>query len=169
MDTLEAIHTRRSVREYQDRPVPETVLNQLLDAAMAAPSARNQQPWEFIVITDREILDQISNINPNAQMAAQAPLAILVCGNLNIEIAPGYWVLDCAAAVQNLLLCAHALGLGAVWTGTYPNEDRMDGYTTLLGLPEHVIPHTLVVVGYPSHLPEPQDRFNPGRIHRNGW
>ncbi len=169
MDTLKAIHTRRSVREYQDRLVPETVLNQLLDAAMAAPSARNQQPWEFIVITDREILDQISNINPNAQMAAQAPLAILVCGNLNIEIAPGYWVLDCAAAAQNLLLCAHALGLGAVWTGTYPDEDRMDGYTALLDLPEHIIPHTLVVAGYPASLPEPQERFNPGRIHHNGW
>lgn len=169
MDTLEAIHTRRSVREFQDRPVPEKIIQQLMRAAMAAPSARNQQPWEFIVLTDRDILEQVSRINPNAQMATRAPLAILVCGNLKVEISPGYWVLDCAAAVQNLLLCAHALGLGAVWTGTYPNEDRMDGYTQLLDLPEHIIPHTLVVVGYPVQLPESQDRFNPERIHHNGW
>lgn len=169
MDTLEAIHTRRSVRAYQDRPVPEKVIQQLLAAAMAAPSARNQQPWEFILLTDRKILEQVARINPNAQMAAQAPLAILVCGNLKIEISPGYWVLDCAAAVQNLLLCAHALGLGAVWTGTYPNEDRMDGYTQLLDLPEHIIPHTLVVVGYPAEVPEAQERFNAECIHRNGW
>jgi nitroreductase len=169
VDTLEAIKTRRSVREYQDRAVPENVINQLLAAAMAAPSARNQQPWEFVVITDREILKQISGINPNAQMAAHAPVAILVCGNLALETAPGYWVVDCAAAIQNLLLCAHALGLGAVWTGTYPNEERMDGYTTLLDLPEQVIPHTLVVVGYPTQQPPPQDRFKPERIHYNGW
>jgi nitroreductase len=169
VDTLEAIKTRRSVREYQDRAVPENVINQLLAAAMAAPSARNQQPWEFVVITDREILKQISGINPNAQMAAHAPVAILVCGNLALETAPGYWVVDCAAAIQNLLLCTHALGLGAVWTGTYPNEERMDGYTTLLDLPEQVIPHTLVVVGYPTQQPPPQDRFKPERIHYNGW
>jgi nitroreductase len=169
MDILQAIFTRRSVREYQDRPVPEDMINQLLAAAMAAPSARNQQPWEFIVLTDREILEQVARINPNAQMAAQAPLAILICGNLKIEISPGYWVVDCAAAVQNLLLCAHALGLGAVWTGTYPNEERMDGYTQLLDLPEYIVPHTLVVVGYPAQVPESQERFNPERIHHNGW
>lgn len=169
METLEAIQTRRSVREYQDRPVPERIIQQLLEAAMAAPSARNQQPWEFIILTDRDILEQVSRINPNAQMATQAPLAILVCGNLKVEISPGYWVLDCAAAVQNLLLCAHALGLGAVWTGTYPNEERMDGYSQLLDLPEHIVPHTLVVVGYPAQVPAAQERFNPERIHHNGW
>lgn len=169
MDTLEAIRTRRSVREYQDRPVAEAVISQLLAAAMAAPSARNQQPWEFIVITDRSLLEKIPYVNPNARMAAQAPLAILVCGNLKRETSPGYWVLDCAAAVQNLLLGAHALGLGAVWTGTYPNEERMDGYTTLFDLPEPVVPHTLVVLGYPVSQPDPQDRFQPERIHYNGW
>jgi nitroreductase len=149
--------------------VSEAVVNQLLAAAMAAPSARNQQPWEFIVITKPETLEQIPTINPYAQMAAQAPLAILVCGNLKRETSPGYWVVDCAAAVQNLLLCAHALGLGAVWTGTYPNENRMDGYTDLLGLPEHVIPHTLVVLGYPVSQPPAQDRFSQDRIHFDAW
>ena len=169
MDTLEAIHTRRSVREYKNKPIPEEMITKLLAAAMAAPSARNQQPWEFVVITEREVLDQIPTVNPNTQMILQAPCAILVCGNLKSETAPGYWVIDCAAAVQNLLLSAHALGLGAVWTGTYPNEDRIDGYTTLLELPEHVIPHSLVVLGYPVQLPPQEQRFNPERIHHNGW
>lgn len=169
MDTLEAIHTRRSVREYLEKPVPEEIIIKLLAAAMAAPSARNQQPWEFIVITDKSVLGEIPTVNPYAQMAINAPLAILVCGNLRIETSPGYWVVDCAAAVQNLLLCAHALGLGAVWTGTYPNEERMDGYTALLNLPEYILPHTLVVIGYPAQQPPHQDRFNPKRIHYNGW
>ena len=169
MDTLEAIHTRRSIRTYLDKPVPEALITKLLAAAMAAPSARNQQPWEFVVITDREILRAISSINPYAQMAENAPLAILVCGNLQVETSPGYWVVDCAAAAQNLLLCAHASGLGGVWTGTYPNEERMDGYTELLDLPEHILPHTLVVVGYPAEQPPHQDRFKPERIHHNGW
>jgi len=169
MDTLEAIHTRRSIREYQDKPVPEAIITKLLAAAMAAPSARNQQPWEFIIITDSDLLQKISAVNPYAQMAAHAPLAILVCGNLNIETSPGYWVVDCAAAVQNLLLCAHALGLGGVWTGTYPNEERMDGYTELFGLPEHILPHTLVVIGYPAEQPPTEDRFKPSRIHYNRW
>jgi nitroreductase len=169
MDTLEAIHTRRSIRVYQNKPVAEETINKLLAAAMAAPSARNQQSWEFIVVTNRDVLDQISTINPNAQMAERSPLAILVCGNLQRETAPGYWVVDCAAAVQNILLCAHALGLGAVWTGTYPNEERMDGYTELFHLPEHVLPHTLVVIGYPAEQPPHQDRYQPARIHYNGW
>jgi nitroreductase len=169
MDTIEAIHTRRSIREYLDKPVPGELVNQLLAAAMAAPSARNQQPWEFVVITEKSILGKCPSINPFTQMAVTAPLAILVCGNLKVETSPGYWVIDCAAATQNLLLAAHALGLGGVWTGTYPNEDRMDGYTELLGLPEHVIPHSLVVIGYPAEQPPQRDRFKPERVHYNRW
>jgi len=169
MDTLEAIHTRRSIRQYQEKPVPEELITRLLAAAMAAPSARNQQPWEYIVVNDKTLLAKIPTANPFAKMASEAPLAILVCGNLNIETSPGYWVIDCAAATQNLLLATHALGLGAVWTGTYPNEDRMDGYTDLFGLPEHILPHSLVVLGYPMEKPAGQDRFKEERIHYNGW
>jgi nitroreductase len=169
MDTLEAIHTRRSIRKYQDKLVPEELVSQLLAAAMAAPSARNQQPWEFIVITEKNLLEKLPSVNPYTQMAPEAPLAILVCGNLRIETSPGYWVVDCAAATQNLLLAAHALGLGAVWTGTYPNEDRMDGYTDLFDLPEYILPHSLVILGYPDEQPQQEDRFKPERIHRNHW
>ena len=169
METLKAIHTRRSIRKFQDKSIPEELITNLLAASMAAPSAHNQQPWEYIVITEKSLLQKIKDVNPNAQMAAEAPLAILICGNLNIETSPGYWVIDCAAATQNLLLSAHAMGLGAVWTGTYPNEDRMDGYTELFSLPEHILPHSLVVLGYPLEQPPDQDRFKRERIHYNGW
>ena len=169
MDTLTAIHTRRSIREYQDKDISEQLVLELLKAAMASPSARNQQPWEFVVITDLDLRKEIPAVCPFAQMIVDAPLAILVCGNLKIETAQGYWVIDCAAATQNLLLAAHALGLGAVWTGVYPREERMDGLTALLDLPEYILPHSLVVLGFPAQEPAQQERFKPERIHFNGW
>ena len=169
METIKTIHSRRSIRQYKDKQVPGNLVQKLLAAAMASPSARNQQPWEFIVITEKDLLEKISAVNPFAEMAAKAPLAILICGNLEIETSPGYWVVDCAAATQNLLLAAHALGLGGVWTGTYPNEDRMDGYTELFDLPEYILPHSLVVLGYPDENPPDQDRFKGERIHYNRW
>jgi nitroreductase len=169
MDTIEAINTRRSIREYQEKDIPEELVKEILKAAMAAPSARNQQPWEFVVITDAELREKIPTVCPFAQMIVEAPLAILVCGDLKIETAQGYWVIDCAAATQNMLLAAHELGLGAVWTGVYPREERMDGLTELLDLPEYILPHSLVVFGYPAQQPPQQDRFKPERIHTNGW
>ena len=169
MDTLTAIHTRRSIREYQDKDIPEDLILELLKAAMASPSARNQQPWEFVVITEPNLRKEIPAVCPFAQMIVAAPLAILVCGNLQIETAQGYWVIDCAAATQNLLLAAHALGLGAVWTGVYPREERMDGLTRLLDMPEFILPHSLVVIGFPALQPPEQERFKPERIHFNGW
>jgi nitroreductase len=169
MDTLEAIRTRRSVRRYKDQPVAEELVRKLLAAAMSAPSARNAQPWQFVVIDDGRILADIAEINPNAQMARQAPLGILVCGDLALEKSPGYWVVDCSAAVENILLAAHALGLGAVWTGVFPREERIEGLRKLLSLPDGIIAHSLVLVGYPAEQLTPQDRFRPDRIHRNRW
>jgi nitroreductase len=169
MDALEAIHTRRSIRQYQDQAVPEELVEKLLVAAMSAPSARNAQPWQFVVITDRKMLQEVPKILTNAPMAEHALLGILVCGDLRLELSPGYWVVDCAAAVQNMLLAAHALGLGAVWTGVYPREDRMAGLQRLAGLPEQVMAHSLVILGYPAEQQPPQDRYRPQRVHRNGW
>lgn len=169
MDALEAIYSRRSVRKYQDRPVPEELVNKLLAAAMCAPSARDAQPWQFVVIDERQVLAEISRINPNAQMVAHAPVGLLVCGDLSLEKSPGFWVIDCAAAVENMLLAAHALGLGAVWTGVYPRQERMDGLRNLLHLPEHIIPHSFVVFGYPAEQPPRRERFHAERIHRNKW
>ena len=169
MDAIEAIFTRRSIRRYLDKPVPEELVQKLLAAAMQAPSARNQQPWQFVVIDDRATLAKIPEFMPNAAMAADAPLAILVCGDLELETSPGYWVVDCAAASENMLLAAHALGLGAVWCGVYPRQLRMKGLQQLLGLPEMVVAHSLVVVGYSDQSAEPIDRFRPDRIRRNRW
>ncbi|HUT88577.1 MAG TPA: nitroreductase family protein [Thermoguttaceae bacterium] len=169
MDALEAIHTRRSIRRYEEKPVPEEIVEKLLAAAMSAPSANNTQPWHFVVITDRELLDEIPKINPYAKMARGAPLAILVCGDVTLEQVPGYWVVDCAAAVENLLLATHALGLGAVWTGVYPRRDRMDGFRGLLDLPETVAAHSLIVLGYPAETLPREDRYREDRVHRDGW
>ncbi len=169
MDTLDAIRTRRSIRKYLDQPVPEELIQKLLAAAMQAPSARNQQPWQFVVIDDRAILAEIPKFMPNAGMAGSAVLAILVCGDLDLEESEGYWVVDCAAAVENMLLAAHALGLGAVWCGVYPREQRMEGLRRLIGLPENVLAHSLVVVGYPAEQVPPQDRYRPERVRRNRW
>ena len=169
MDTLDAIRTRRSIRTYLDRPVPEELIQKLLVAAMQAPSARNQQPWQFVVIDDRAILARIPKVMPNAGMAGSAPLAILVCGDLGLEQSEGYWVVDCAAAVENMLLAAHALGLGAVWCGVYPREPRMEGLRQLVGLPQNVVAHSLVVIGYPAEQVQPEDRYRSERVRRNHW
>ena len=169
MDTLEAIHTRRSIRTYVDQPVPEELVQKLLAAAMQAPSARNQQPWQFVVIDDRAILAKIPPFMPNAAMAGKAPLAILVCGDLSLEKSEGYWVVDCAAAVENILLAAHALGLGAVWCGVYPRDKRMEGLRQLVGLPKNVIAHSLVVLGYAAEQIPAEDRYRPERVHHNRW
>jgi nitroreductase len=169
MDTLHAIHTRRSIRQYLDKPVPEELIQKLLAAAMQAPSARNQQPWHFVVIDERKTLVEITTFMPNAAMAANAPQAVLVCADLTLEKSEGYWVLDCSAAVENMLLAAHALGLGAVWCGVYPREPRMQGLRRLIGLPENIMPHNLVVLGYPGEQVPPEDRYRPERVRWNLW
>jgi len=169
MDVLEAIHTRRSIRKFQDRAVSGQLIERLIRAAAMAPSARNAQPWQFVVLTDRTLLDRVPEVNRNAWMARDAPAAILVCGDVSLELSPGYWPVDCAAAVQNLLLAAHGLGLGAVWTGIYPRQERIDGFRRLLNLPEHIMPHSLVVIGYPAEKPASEDRYRPERVHWNQW
>jgi nitroreductase len=169
MDTFDAIHKRRSIRKFLDKPIGEGLVQKLLAAAMQAPSARNQQPWQFVVIDDRATLAKIPEFMPNAAMAAEAPLAILVCGDLSLEKSPGYWVVDCAAAMENMLLAAQALGLGACWCGVYPREPRMDAMRTLIGLPENVIAHSLIVVGQPAERVAAENRYRPERVRRNRW
>jgi nitroreductase len=169
MDALEAIHTRRSIRLYTPQPVPDELIDQLLRAAMSAPSAGNQQPWQFVVIRQRQTLDKIPTFHPHSEMVKQACVAILVCGDTRLEKNVGFWVQDCSAATQNLLLAAHALGLGAVWVGVYPREERVSEFRKLLGIPEEVIPFALVPVGYPAEIKPPANRYDPARIHRDRW
>lgn len=169
MEAMEAILTRRSIRKYAPNPVPDTIVKQLLQAAMSAPSAGNEQPWQFVVITERSLREEIAGFHPYAGMLREAPLAILVCGDLDLQQFKGNWVLDCAAATQNLLLAAHALGLGAVWVGVYPETERMEDLKKLLHLPQHIIPLALVPVGYPAESPPPEDRYDTTRVRYNRW
>ena len=141
----------------------------MLDAAMVAPSAGNAQPWAFVVVDDPALLSRIPDIHPYAAMAAKAPLAFLVCGNLGAEKYPGFWVQDCSAAVQNLLLAATGLGLGSVWTGIYPLEERIEGFRKMFSLPEQIMPLALIVVGHTGKSAEPKSRYDSDKIHHNGW
>jgi nitroreductase len=169
MDTLTAIHTRRSVRAFTPEPVSEADLQTLLEAAMTAPSAGNAQPWAFLVITDPALLAQVPSINPYAHMAPKAPLSILVCGDTAAEKYPGFWVQDCSAAIQNLMLAARALGLGSVWTGIHPMADRVEKAKDIFHLPDTLIPLGLVVVGRPRTEQKRENRFAPEKVRRNLW
>jgi nitroreductase len=166
---INAILKRRSIRRYSGDPVNKSDLQILLKAGMYAPSARNQQPWHFIVIDDGSILKNITEIHPYAGMLTQAELAILVCGDEDLELSKGYWSVDCAAATQNILLAAHSMGLGAVWLGVYPREERQKGIRELFKLPDQVHPFALISIGYPAETKAPPDRFKEERIHTNKW
>jgi len=169
MDILEAIKTRRSIRKFTDKPVSKDDIDTLLEAAMQAPSAGNQQPWEFIVIDDRKILDAIPKFHPYAEMLKESPIAILVCGKFDATKYCGYWVQDCSAATQNILLSAHGIGLGAVWLGIYPQQERVDGIKDLFGLPGDIYPLSLIALGHPNEKKEPKIRFKKEKIRYNKW
>jgi nitroreductase len=169
MEAIEAILSRRSIRRYTSKEVSRELIQELLEAAMSAPSAGNEQPWHFIVINDRSILDDIPNIHPYSQMLKEAPVAIMVCGDLNLEKYKGYWVQDCSAATQNILLAAHSRGLGAVWLGIHPMEERVAGIRQMFSLPEHVIPLGIVALGYPAEKKDRAQRFQENRVHHNSW
>ncbi|NLC56471.1 MAG: nitroreductase family protein [Armatimonadetes bacterium] len=169
MEAMQAILSRRSIRQFTNQPVSDDLVEQLLRAAMSAPSAGNQQPWQFVVVTDRAILEAIPTIHPHAAMSPMAALGILVCGDLNREVYRGYWPQDCAAAIENLLVAANALGLGAVWTGIYPVEERVAQFREKFGIPEEIVPMAWIPIGWPAETKEPADRYDPARIHRERW
>ncbi len=166
MDTLEAIFTRRSIRKFKSTSLNQEQTETLLKAAMFAPSAGNGQPWEFVVITSQEGRDKVAQIHPYAQMAKTAPLCILVCGDTQkSKYAEMFWQQDCSAAVQNILLAAHAMGLGSVWTGIYPVQERVSEFTTAFNLPQNVYPLGCIVIGYPDQELPKAERYNPSAIH----
>lgn len=166
---MEAILARRSIRRYTDRPVPDQVIKELLEAAMSAPSAKDERPWHFVVVRDRKVLDEIPHHHPYAQMLKQAPVAIVVCADLRLDKCDGFWVQDCSAATENILIAAQAKGLGAVWVGIYPVEDRVRAMRRILGMPEHVVPLALVPIGYPAEHKPPANRYDTARIHYDRW
>jgi nitroreductase len=163
MDAIQAILSRRSINKYTSQPVPPDVVEELLKAAMSAPSAGNEQPWHFVVINDRKILDEIP------YMPSEAPAAILVCGYSSLTIHGKFWIQGCLAATENILIAANATGLGAVWLGMYPAEERITEIRKLLGIPENVVPVSLISIGYPAEHKPPADRYNTSKIHHNHW
>ena len=169
METIKALLTRRSVRHYNSEPVSPEQQKSILEAAMHAPSANNQQPWQFIVVTEREKLTRLNEIHPYAKSLLEAPMCVVVCGDLNLAKSKDHWVQDCSAATQNLMLAAHALGLGTVWLGVYPREARYKAIQEYLGLPETVIPFALIAVGHPTGPIPTVDRYKAERVHINQW
>ncbi|NPV87462.1 MAG: nitroreductase family protein [Anaerolineae bacterium] len=169
MDTIEAIMTRRSVRKFLERQIPPEMVEKLLRAAMQAPSAVNQQLWHFIVITDRQQLERVTEYHSSSQMLHKAPLGILICGDQTLEKRPNTWFQDCSAATQNVLLAAHAMGLGAVWLGIMHDAGRVEGTRRVFNLPPHILPLSLVAVGYAEETPPPEDRYLPERVRYNSW
>ena len=165
--TLETIFNRKSVRKYTERPVEKEKLETLVRAGMAAPSSRDRRPWEFVIVTDRDLLDKMGEGLPLARMLKETKQAIIVCGDtVKSENA---WQLDCSATAQNILLAAESMGLGAVWTAAYPYPERMKIIQNALQLPEHILPLTVIPLGYPTGIEKPKDKYNKKQIHYNGW
>ncbi len=166
---LNILYKRRSIRRYRNRPVAPELVNELLRAAMSAPSAGNEQPWQFVIITRRDLLDRIPDIHPYAGMVKEAQVAILVCGDLDREKHQGFWVQDCSAATENILIAAAGLGLGAVWCGVHPRQDRVNAFRLLLGIPQRVVPFALIPIGWPAEEKGSSDRYDSSRVHYDEW
>lgn len=167
---IDNIMTRTSIRSFTDRQVSADTIEMLLRAGMAAPTAVNKQPWHFVVINDREVMDKLGGEGRQSQMWKESPLAIAVCGDMEKALegpAQAFWVQDCSAATENILLAAHALGLGAVWTGCYPMVERMTNVSQVLNLPDNLVPLCLIVMGYPNESPEPKDKWKTENVTYN--
>lgn len=168
---VDNIMTRTSVRQFTSEPVGRDTLDVLVKAGMAAPTAVNKQPWAFVVVTERAVLDSLMNVHPWSNLQT-ASAAIVVCGDMQKALdgfAREYWVQDCSAATENILLAAHAYGLGAVWCGVYPNPDVLPGVKRILGLPDAVTPLNIITLGYPAQNVEPKDKWVPENVHYQRW
>lgn len=168
-ESINTIMTRTSVRSFSDTAVPPETIETLLRAAMAAPSAKNRQPWHFFVICDKTVCRQIAGVlEYGRQSLMSAAYAIIVAGDstrfFEEPEAVGYWVEDCSAAAENLLLAAHALGLGAVWCGVYPIEERVRSLRDAAGIDSRYIPMCIIPIGYPDAVHEPKDKWDPAKV-----
>jgi nitroreductase len=167
---IENIHSRKSVRKYiANRPVSKEDLLTLVKAGMAAPTAKNAQPWAFIVLSERRTLDGLADALIYGKMLKAAPSAIVVCGNLEKDANGDLWMLDCSAATQNILLAAEAMGLGAVWATAYPYKDRMTAIAKALELPAHVVPLCVIPVGYPEGVETPKNKWKEENVKWEKW
>lgn len=161
---MNEIFHRTSIRKYQDKPVELDKIELILKAAMAAPSAKNQQPWEFYVITNKEKLVELSGTSPYAGFVKNAPLAFVACYRTHCDV-PQYAQIDMSASVENMLLEADSLGLGAVWIGIAPIEERMEAVRKVLDIPDSLQAFAIISCGYPEKVENQKDRFEKERIH----
>jgi nitroreductase len=170
-ETLKTIYQRKSVRNFTDKEVTKEQLETIIKAAMAAPTAINAQPWQFLVVTDKELKAKYAEGNFQADMVKKCSALVVICGDktLGNERSWTYWDQDCSAATENLLLAVESIGLGAVWTGVYPGEDRMKTVKERFELPDNVVPLCVVLVGYPDGTDKPKDKWKPERIHWNKY
>lgn len=170
-ETLDVIYTRRSVRSFTGEAVSKDDLIKLLRAGMSAPTAVNVQPWSFVVVTDRGTLDKLCDKLPHAKMLDKAGAAIVVCGipDKDKVYSKDYWVMDCSTATENILLAAHALGLGSVWTAVYVNKDRVKAVREILNIPDNIIPLNVLPIGIPKDFGHPIDKFKEENIHWEKW
>lgn len=167
---LETIYKRRSIRRFTDQAVEEHKVNELLKAAMAAPSGHNFQPWHFVVVSERSMLDELAEVHRYAKMLREATLCIAVCGEETHAGRPNpLWSQDCAAATQNILLAATALGLGSVWLGIYPNSEYCHRVRQILAIPAEITPFSLVALGYPNEMKKPRTQYDESKVHYNSW
>ena len=164
---IENILNRKSVRQYSDKKVEQEKIDTILKCAMAAPSGMNKQPWEILVVTDKEKLEKIAEIAPNASYSKNSQLAIIVCGDKNIS--ERFWEQDCCAVTENILLAVEALELGAVWCMAYPSGERVAGIRSLFNLPENIIPLNIIPIGYPLTQEQPKQKYNADKVHVNNW
>ena len=168
---LNHLFARRSVRAYRQQEVSDDLVRDLLESAMAAPSAVAKDPWEFVVVRNRAMLAKIAAGLPNGAMLADAPLGIVVCGDLQRahDRQLSYLLQDCSAAIENLLLAVSSLGLGACWLGVHPREERVKHIRQLLHVPDLVIPVAVIAIGWPAESPPPRTRYRDDAVHRETW
>lgn len=158
---------RKSIRKYSNKPVEQDKIDLIVKSAMSAPSAKNLQPWEILVVTDKNLLKQIAKSIPNASFSKKSQLAIIVCGDQ--KISERFWVQDCCAVTENILLAAESLNLGAVWCAVYPFGDKIEKIQRLFKLPDNIIPLNVIPIGYPKTKVKPKQKYNPKKVHTNSW
>lgn len=169
MNFINTIIERRSIRKYKPEKIGKDKIYEIIRAAMYAPSAVNKQPWHFIVIDDKGLMNKIMKIHPNAGALETASHAVLICGDEKLQHDKNYWIADCGATTENLLLAAKSLDLGSCWIGVYPREHRIDAFKKLFNLPAHIMPFALISLGYPDEEKKIPERFRPERIYLNSW
>ncbi len=169
MDILEAIFTRRSIRKFTGEPVSDKELETVLKAGFQAPSAHNLQPWEFVIIKDKTTFEKIAKFHPYAKMLLKAEVCIIICGDNQRQTTTGFLTEDCSAAIENMLLAAHGVGLGAVWCGLYPVPHLTKEMSAICMLPDYIIPVGMIVLGHKGEDRECEDRYHEGKLHYEAW